>query len=140
MTREAAPGKDEAVYILDGDGSSPRMVLEGATNPSWSPDGRQLAAWVIGTRREEDVSGVPPHTLYLMNDDGAAPRAIAEDGVDQDYPASWSPDSRWMAYVRMLDGSHNAIEAVEVRTGRRIGIVGPDESGSPGLPVWSPTP
>ena len=74
------------VYVVNADGSSPRM-LKGhdgnVTTPSWSPDGRMLAVGHISRRIgtiNADGSGL---TLY--------PRALSFD-------PDWSPDGRSLIF------------------------------------------
>ena len=66
-------------------------------DPSWSPDGRQVAfAWSGEARGNSDI--------YLLQPGQGKPvRLTSEPGADE-RPA-WSPDGRWIAYSRPAFGS-----------------------------------
>jgi len=60
-----------------------------ATVPRWSPDGSQIAFYVIG--------GVKEQRLYLIGADGGTPKA-ASSGGGGEMSAYWSPDGGSMLY------------------------------------------
>jgi TolB protein len=71
-----------------------------------------------------------------MDADGSRPRRISAPGVDEGDPA-WSPNGRWIAYVRRVQGSPV----------REVWLIRPDGSGARRLtsqgakvftPAWSP--
>ncbi|MGH2996378.1 MAG: lysyl oxidase family protein [Gaiellaceae bacterium] len=97
----------------------PRLLVPGAVEPSWSPDGRRVAYIAPGAGGTGDV--------FAADADGThRGRITRTDGVDETSP-SWSPDGR-----------HLAVE----RAGRIV-ILRADGGGErpvgPGLqPAWSP--
>jgi hypothetical protein len=60
-------------------------------NPSWSPDGRQLA-FTVGS----DATG---GELYAMAADGRNARRILENPGFDDIDPAWSPDGRFIAFA-----------------------------------------
>jgi TolB protein len=109
------------IYVVNGDGTGLQQLTTDPAqefDPSWSPDGRQIA---YRAQRPPAASDI-----YVMNADGSGQRRIAS-GLS---PA-WSPDGAWIAYGDEL-GS--------------ISLVRPDGSASrrvPGTwqgeyPSWSP--
>jgi tricorn protease len=84
-------GEDE-IYIQDQAGNEPAIQLTFASsnykyNPVWSPDGRKL----LWSNRKQELLFVNIETKMIT---------VAEqspDGEIMNY--TWSPDSRWIAYV-----------------------------------------
>lgn len=89
---------------------SARPVADGA--PAWSPDG----LWLAVRRRfpaERDLA--PPGELWLLAADGSSQLAIVTaQGLDHDAPA-WSPDGRWLAFVRAQRTGDPATSDIWVR-------------------------
>jgi tricorn protease len=77
-------------------------------NPSWSPDSKKIACsdkrlniWIV------DVdSGKSTKVDTLPYDD------------DPPFPASWSPDGKWLAYSRQLKSYLNAVFLYSVESGK----------------------
>lgn len=78
------------VYLAGGGRS--RLLLRGAAEPAWSPDGRRLAYVARGAGVATD--------LFVVDADGAnAGRITWTDGVDETSP-SWSPDGKQLVVER----------------------------------------
>ena len=79
------------LWVISTLGGAPRKILDGASWPSVSPDGKQIA-YTIG-------SGVT-NELWIMDADGEHPRKLI--GQEGEYIGSiaWSPDGTKVAFVR----------------------------------------
>jgi Tol biopolymer transport system component len=77
-----------AVWVIDVDGGSPRLLTEGMA-PQWSPDGRRLAFLKSGQ-------------LWVIDADGGEARQLTdrELGAGQ---AAWSPDGSRIAFSAAVD-------------------------------------
>jgi len=71
--RRIAFDEDDAIYLVNADGSGLRRLAQNATFQSWSPDGRKL----IFTQAAD---------LWVMNADGSGQRNLNRDGGD----ATWA--------------------------------------------------
>ncbi len=72
--------------------------------PAWSPDGTQIAY-------AEQYYGGP---LHLMNADGTNQRVISGSRPSGDFPAAWSPDSKWLISQNL---NYGTLDIIEVATG-----------------------
>ena len=92
---------DDDVFVMDADGDdvqqlTPERDGRSSGQPTWSPDGRQIA-YVHGASVD---SGVPSRFggLFVMKADGSDVRRLTQGHADTD-PA-WSPDGREIAFTR----------------------------------------
>jgi Tol biopolymer transport system component len=95
-------------------------------DPSWSPDGAQIA---FRSHRDGDEE------VYLMGADGSNPRNLTS-APGGDYSPAWSPDGEWIAFMSDRAGGNP-----------NVWVVRPDGTGLrqvtalPGIseyPSWSP--
>lgn len=111
--------EDHYIWMMNGDGSNARQVLQRASEPTFSPDGKKIAyyLWTDG--------------IFVANADGTEPKKIVGE-ANSGFPA-WSHDGKWIAFsVRPGRSGNIATDAVAPDgTGRRsIGIGW--------CPAWSP--
>jgi Tol biopolymer transport system component len=98
----------------------------------WSPDGKTMAFGCADTPPPDDFgSPAPPANggICLADADGSDVRRIVRDGGQP----TWSPDGRWIAFVRDFDIYIMRSDGSDVRR-----ITG--DEGRQAFPVWRPTP
>jgi Tol biopolymer transport system component len=101
------------------------MYLPQATTgfgaPSWSPDGREIAASIEGA-------------LYRVDLETGVARQLT-DGPGYDYQPDWSPDGRFLAYASYHDDAVE-LRTLELASGRSASLVA---NGAVNVePRWSP--
>ena len=133
-----APASDRLLILTgpleNGPRRQLRLPVRDAQGPSWSPDGRKIA-FVGGIRAREGAYLASDVDLYVARSNGRSVRRLTDDGAREAAPA-WSPDGRWLAYVRTLPGANRS----------SVWIVGADGSRARRLtagrldlqPAWSP--
>ena len=136
---EAGTSRDESrrgsIWKIRPDGRELTRLTAGPDagtddrQPNWSPDGSRI----LFQRREPGMSG---WRIFTIAPDGSALEQVTEGPFDTD--ASWSPDSRWIAY----SSRHGTIPlpnifAVPSRGGTPVRVTFSDENED-GAPTWAP--
>jgi hypothetical protein len=99
---------NSAIQVLDVATKTVSTWSVAGSNPSWSPDGTQVA-FVSDT-----------HLLSIIRADGTALHALNTGGrTYQDYPVSWSPDGKYVM-ARSTFAYHDLID---VKTGATIPLL-----------------
>ena len=91
------------LWVLSILGGNPRQVSDEGWSASVSPDGSQIAYL------KSAGFGETGQEIWLMRADGTDQHKIislSEDGTVFASPA-WSPDGRWIAYVKLRYGPYN---------------------------------
>jgi Tol biopolymer transport system component len=129
---------DYDLYVMNADGTAVTRLTDGAlaANPSWSPDGSEIA---FGTSGNGGIPGqfVGRAFIEIINPDGSGLHPLTDPphGAEDSSP-TWSPDGSMLAFVRLTD-----------QDGFQIYMIHADGTGAtqltstPGLkshPVWSP--
>lgn len=98
--------------------------------PSWSPDGRQIAFMANrGGREEAIVSSMnEDYDIWVVPATGGEPRELTRN-TGPDLNPVWSPDGRSIAYTSVgYQGSHGDVfrlHTVDVATGEAAALTGP---------------
>jgi serine/threonine-protein kinase len=120
-------GKGGDVFIAPAAGGPAVELVDRASYPAWSPDGREVA-FLSDRGGQWDIWVVPA--------DGGEPRQLSND-LDIDYEPAFSPDGRWIAFGTHRPGQTRARLRVVPRAGGT-----PQEVELPGAialsPSWSP--
>lgn len=84
------PNRRSSLWEISALGGSPRKILDDASQPAVSPDGKSLAYFAGAMLRER---------LYVAGMGGEQPRVVAGNDGDLFGRIAWSPDSRKIAYT-----------------------------------------
>jgi dipeptidyl aminopeptidase/acylaminoacyl peptidase len=88
------PFLDVDVYVVRADGNGLRRITHEPAaefDPSWSPDGKQLAyRHQTGDDQTTDI--------YVVAADGSHALNLSGDDDSADWGPAWSPDGRWIAW------------------------------------------
>jgi Tol biopolymer transport system component len=109
----------------------------GACQPSWSPDGKQLV-FISPCRGRGDFydNAYKDSSLYLINVDGTGQRALTTiPGADFD-PA-WAPDGKRIAFASLRDG-RKEIYVLNVDSGAVTRLTNTTGDVENSQPSWSP--
>ncbi len=132
--RLAVDGESGAVIIDPASGSA---TLVGGSNPTWSPDGRQLAVLdgFPGTAAMGD-----PHLRIVDASTATTVRTLPFPAIGG---LAWSPNGRWIAATGGPNGGgsngSNSLVRIDVMTGDVTELDGPSGMlDSEREPAWSP--
>ena len=129
---------DYDLYVMNADGTEITRLTHDAlaANPSWSPDGSEIAFGTSGS------GGVPARFLgrgfiEIISVDGSGVHALTDppQGAEDSSP-TWSPDGGMLAFVRLSDEDGSQIYTIHAD-----GTGTTQLTSTPGLkshPVWSP--
>lgn len=83
---------DHSIDLMDANGTNRRTVnADAANHPSWSPDGRRIAAVTRTARGHFAICTIDVSTAALT--------VVTDDAIDAFYPA-WSPDGDIIVFTR----------------------------------------
>jgi Tol biopolymer transport system component len=104
MTIEPHTGEaTAAVWVMAPDGSGEEKLIEQASSPAFSPDGRRIAFVSDRDRNGELCYGdrcFAANELYVGSADGSSPERLTRTGDLNEARPSWLPDGSRIAYQR----------------------------------------
>jgi Tol biopolymer transport system component len=106
------PSRNPEIWVMDADGSGAKKLTDHGMDPSWSPDGRQIA---FSSHRD----GI--FQIYAMNSDGSNVRRLTKHNAEDSSPA-WAPDGSSIAYISATGDDR-----------RGLFVMNPDGSAPQGL-------
>ena len=122
--------KDAAnLWLTNSDGKDGRMLTRDAGlqyDPTWSPDGRQIA-YISGFGYRTDE-------LYIIDSDGKNKHRLTDNKAIDLLPA-FAPDGRTITYVSDITGNYE-IWTMDIEGGNRRQLT--DSKGIDTRPCWSP--
>ncbi|HEY7659710.1 MAG TPA: hypothetical protein VIC58_03845 [Actinomycetota bacterium] len=106
--QSVVPGGVDQIMLLEDDGTERRLtsVRGGATDPTWSPDGTQIAfAARWGNRADTDI--------FVMDVDGGHPRRLAGTARNDRHP-DWSPEGSRIVFHSRYQAWHGILPRGEI--------------------------
>ncbi len=123
---------DEAggIFVAGATGESVRRLTDIGFDPSWSPDGKQIAF----TTEEivDPASRQGDSTLHVVESVGGTPRKVVDGDAAQ---ASWSPSGQRLVYWGTTGGQRD-IYSVDAAGGTPVPVT--QDPALDWSPVWSP--
>jgi YVTN family beta-propeller protein len=130
------PGGDATcptgLYVMNADGTNvSQLTMDGLGEyqPSWSPDGSEIAF----VRQVEPPDGLTG--IFVMNADGSNVRKIASTTQGSDFAPSWSPDGSQVMFGSIRSEDWGIFVANADGTGERAVL---ERRPYVDDPVWSP--
>jgi Tol biopolymer transport system component len=134
---------DGRIYTIDQNGKNEKTIIDGLQLPieeqwdgigsiKWAPDGKQIV--FIGALYKGFGS------MYISSIDGKTIRRIKQGGQGIDYAdPSWSPDSKYIVFVKEINGEGGCIFSLDLNTGEEKRLTGkPGVYNRDKTPAWSP--
>jgi Tol biopolymer transport system component len=129
------PGdRNQALLVLNADGTSPRVVVDAAQAPQVSPLGDRVAYYFVDQSIGSDGQSIGSDIFVTSITEGSTPTNLTTQTRDDYYPA-WSPDASRLAWA-----------SIRGTSGHKIVVANPDGSnikeistgtGDDFLPLWS---
>jgi Tol biopolymer transport system component len=120
------PSRNPEIWVMDAEGSNPKKLTDHGMDPSWSPNGKQIA---FASHRY----GV--FQIYSMDADGSNVKRLTKRNAEDSNPV-WAPDGGSIAFISATADDR-----------RGLFLMGPDGSDPHGLahskhqdfcfPTWS---
>ena len=129
------------IYVMNLDMTGLSLLTnmeEGACQPTWSPDGSQIAFISPCRTRGDFIENIyRDSSIYVMNADGTNQRPLTTV-PGSDFEPAWSPDGKRIAFTSLRDGKKD-IYLLTVETGAivRLTTVNGDVQEN-SQPSWSP--
>jgi Tol biopolymer transport system component len=135
-TRDGLP----QLYLTGVDGTDLKKITEmeqGACQPSWSPDGRQLVFISPCVGRGEFYETIYNEaSLYIINADGTGLKQLTTS-PGSDFDPAWSPDGARIAFTSVRDGFRQ-IYTLDVESLSVTLLTNTTNEIESSQPAWSP--
>ena len=90
--------RSSSIWIMNADGSRPRVLVEDGSSPQWSPSGDRILYTAGGDPEGSQI------WVRWMDAEGAATQITRlENGPGN---VRWSPDGDWIAFTMSVDTDH----------------------------------
>ena len=101
--RDGATG---AAVSVGGNNGVVTLAPKFGTMPDWSPDGKQIVFAYSAVNKDRGISGSSIATMQYSNDTFSNLKVIVQSAGNNDskYYPSFSPDSKWIAFVSAAGG------------------------------------
>jgi TolB protein len=123
-------GRGKEIFVMDYDGERIKRLTNNGSlnlNPSWSPDGKEIAFLSYRSGRPE---------LVILSSSGDLRKAFPQQKGELNLAPEWSPDGKRIAFAGSRDGN-SEIFVLRVADGQLTRL-----TTNPALdtsPSWSPT-
>jgi serine/threonine protein kinase len=122
------------IFLMKSDGSGPTQLTESGFNPSWSPDGREVALADDNIWDAEQRNTYPSASqLWAVDVNTHQRRVITQQDAVQ---PSWSPHGSRIAFWGEQKGGRRDIWTVASAGGEPLAVT--DDEFVDWNPVWSP--
>ena len=131
-------GFRERVLVADSDGSSSHVIsgdlsldIDPTINPTWSPDGSQLAFGALHEGRDE---------LFVANADGSGVHSLGDPDLYWRANPEWSPSGDWIAFkaTLMTEPPFIAVIRPDGTDEHRVPASAGAGDGFRGFQLWAP--
>ena len=128
------------IYLMNTDGSqltTLTSIEEGACQPAWSPDGKQLV-FTSPCRARGDFyeDAYPDSSLYIMKADGTGLTQLTT-GPEANFDPAWSPDGKRIVFTSLRDG-YKQIYVLNLDARIETRLTNTPSEIETSEPVWSP--
>ena len=123
------------IYLMNLDSKEIRQITsekEGACQPDWSPDGKQL---VFISPCNNNLDSYENSSLFIMEVNGGDPLPLV-GSKRGDFDPDWSPDGKRIAFTSVAEGGGAKIFVIDVETNSRTKLSG--NIANDYQPNWSP--
>jgi len=124
------------IWMMNADGSEQKQITGisgGACQPSWSPDGQQLA-FISPCPKRQDIYETSAIYIIDLRTNDTIPLPSSPEG---DFEPAWSPDGKRIAFTSLRTGKPT-IFAIELAT-KRVQQLSTENRFPDRYPAWSPS-